>query len=264
MASKWHGKGKDRWRYVRLKKPPPGTYDIGLDQSLRASRRGLSDLIGDIAPVALSERQKLLGKKTKRPAGTQALRSYFDWKTATGENARQRNYLAQDYGIGKEAIGRDYGRTIEDLQSQEDTLTRNYGQLANSQRQNFQAAGLADGGAAAQAAAKRASNFAFEMKPINVTRTRALEDRNTSLSDLLRQNQRSTMDLNNQLGQISLTYGRGVEDNATQLSRARREANQYARDIAQTKMNQYTQGGGRTRRRVGVKQYRKLRRQGAI
>lgn len=262
--SPWHGKGKGRWRRVTLRKPPPGTYDIGLDQSLRASQRGLSDLIGDIAPIDLTERQKLLGKKSKAPAGTMALRDYFDFKLAGGENARQRGYLNRDYttGVGRENLG--FQQSMEDLLAQRQTLQRNYGQLANQQRQGFQAAGLAEGGASAQAAAKRAANLAVETKPIDVAQQRTGIAHQQSLEDMLTQQQRGTADLNSQLGQVNLTYGRGVQDRASQLERARREARKYGEDIAQTKITQYTQGGGRTSRRVGVKKYRKWRKLGVV
>lgn len=250
----WHGKGKNRWKWVTLKKPPPGSYDIGLDQQVGASRRGLKDLVADIAPT---------GSK-KIPAGTEALRSFVDTTLARQENARQTGYLGQDYltGVGRENLG--YQQTLQDLAAQTDTLKRNYAQLGNTQRQNFQAAGLAEGGAVAQAAAKRAVNQAVEQKPIDIATQRAGVTHQQSLDDMLRQQQRGAADLKSQLGQVNLTYGRGVQDRATQLTRARREANQFGRDVAAVKMQQYTSGGGRTRRKVGIKDYRKLRKQRAI
>ena len=257
MAKKnpWHGKGKKRWRYVTLKKAPPGSYDIGLDQSLAASKRGLRDIVGDIRAYVPGG---------KRPAGTQSLRAIQDVNLARADNTLQRGYLNQDYATGVANVERETKRTLGDLTAQRDVLGRNYQQLANAQRQGFQAAGVQSGGAGLQAAEKRATNKAFELKPIETAEARTNEDRTSSLDDLLRQQQRGARQLDTQLGEVNLTYGRGVQDRATDLSRARREANQYARDVQTTKMQMYTQGGGRTRRKVGVKQYRKWRRRGVV
>lgn len=253
--SPWHGKGKNRWRRITLRRAPAGSYDLGLDQAEAASRRGLRDLVGDINPYVPG---------SKRPAGTESLRAIEDVNLARTENARQRGYLDQDYGLGVKDVERGYGRTMQDLLGQRQTLDRNYAQLANQQRQNFEASGLADGGAALQAAQKRTANKAFELAPIQIAETRTGEDRSTSLSDLLRQQQRGTTQLNSSLGEVNLTYGRGVQDRTTQLVRARREANQYRRDLNQTRMQQYLQGGGKRKMKVGVKRYRKLRKQGAV
>lgn len=251
----WRGRGKNRRRWVTIKKPPVGTYDLSLDQSLRASQRGLGDLIRDIRAYVPG---------SKKPAGTQSLRALEDVMLSREDIGRQRGYVGEDYTTGVGNVRRDYARTMEDLLSQQNTLERNYQQLAGQQRQNFQAAGLAEGGAGEQARLKRAANQAIEMQPITTARTRALQDRDTSLSDLLRQQQRSTKQLDSTLGEVNLSYGRGVQDRATQLARARREARAFKADVAQTRMQQYTQGGGRTRRKVGPKLYRRFKRAGVI
>lgn len=263
--SPWHGKGKGRWRYVTLKKPPPGTYDPKLDWDLSATRRGLSDLIGDVAPVDLTQRQKLLGKKSKAPAGTQALRDLFDFQTAAAQTKQQLGDISTDYttGVARENTG--YGQTMADLLYQRDTLNRNYTQLANQQRQAFNAAGLAEGGAGAQAATKRAANLAFEAKPITAAETAATTQHRASLDDMLREQQRATRDVKNQFTQTGQAYGRGVQDRATQLYRARRDASIFRQQSAVEKMRQYTdEYGGRTRRKVGIKKYRTWRKRGLI
>lgn len=225
-------KPKSPIRKVTLDKAPPGTYDIGLDRQEGALRRGLGDLLAQLDP------------KT----GTQSTRLSSDLLLGMQDIARQRGQYQEDYGTETGGVERGYQQTLDDLLTQEQGVQREYGLLGNQQSQAFRAAGL-EGGAGAQAAAKRTANQALDVAPITTARTRATEQRGLSLDDLLRQYNRA-MDPTSgsfalQGGQLGLNYKRSSEDNANTLAIGRREANRQIQELATNRMQEYLSGGGK-------------------
>jgi hypothetical protein len=105
--------------------------------------------------------------------------------------------------------------------------------LASQQRQQFQAHGLAYGGASLQAAAKRQANEAFDQQPIDLSRARLGEDTGLQLGKLALD--LAPPDASNPLG------GRRFQDRTTQLTRAQREDAQFGLDIGAEKVFQATQ-----------------------
>lgn len=220
-----------KWVKVKLKKAPPGTYDPSLDMSRRAARRGLRDLLTDL--------------------NTQGTYSSSDRLLALGDINRSRTELGEDYKTARE-------RTLEDVGLQRQGVERNYGRLANSQRQSFNAAGLSAGGAVQQAAEKRAANRLLEDTAIDTAEHRTLDD-------LLRQNTRAGTSLNRAVDQVNIPYGRGVTERETAARRGRREFTEYKSDLAETAMRQATESGSlKPEMRVRRKTARKWRRMGVI
>jgi hypothetical protein len=250
-------KPKSSIRKVMLNKAPPGTYDIGLDRQEGALRRGLGDLLERLDP------------KT----GTDSTRMSSDLLLGMQDIARQRGQYEQDYGTETSGVERGYQQSLQDLLSQEQGVRRSYGQLGNQQAQAFRASGL-EGGATAQATAKRASNQAIDVAPITTARTRATEQRKLSLDDLLRQHNRAmdpkTGTFALQGGQLGLNYTRQSEDNASQLAIGRREANRQIKELATNRMQEYLAGGGRRDLKFNLKkpkqraQYRKFKKLGVF
>lgn len=220
-----------KWVKVKLKRALPGTYDKALDQQQRAAKRGLGQLIRDT-----------------RRAGTYAT---SDYTTALGDITRQRGELGEDYRTSVD-------RTNEDVGLQRAGVERNYTRLANAQRQNFQAAGLAEGGAAAQAAAKRTANRAIEDAAITTAEHRTLDD-------LLRANTRGGQALDRGVGQLGRDYQRGVtQREQVTIPRAKNEFEAFKTDLAETRMQQMVEGGVNPSQRVRRKTARKWRRRGLI
>jgi hypothetical protein len=199
--------------------PPTGTYDPALDAQRRAASRGLRDTVAD---------------------------------TSTA-NTRD----TVDYGLGRDDIFRAQTRGNEDLTTSRDrgygdvdrqiaVLQRGYQTLAGQQAQQFQAHGLAYGGAALQAAAKRQANEAFDQQPLDVARARIGED-------FTRQTGRLGEDTGLQLGRLALDYappdasnplgGRRFQDRGTALTRAKREDTAFGLDVGAEKYFQATQSG---------------------
>lgn len=256
--------------------PPPGTYDPQLDASLRASERGLGDF-----------------KFDTRRQGQRALEDYTTQRwDAVINRGRGREDLgsavsdaAQDYRIGKFDIGREYGRIGEDIgrqrgyaQTDHDRaiaeLARQYQFLGNRQSQQARAAGVMEGGYAAQAAEKRKANQAFDRVPIDtslgralgelgVSQRRATENRDRAMlglntgaqrtgRDLSRSGTRMEQDFTRLLGQegsprsglLYQGYQRGVEDRTTGLARAMRENREFGQDILGSKYYQARYGAG--------------------
>lgn len=201
--------------------PPPlpsGSYDPALDAQVGAAGRGIGDLERDTARDDLRDR--------------------VDY----GEGRDQINQ-GRDRGLAD--LDRQFGRGTEDLDWQSSMLQRSYSQLANRQSQQINAAGLS-GGAALQAAAKRAANMAVDQRPIDTARQRLTED--TSLS-----RSRLEQDTAWQLGQLAKDFappgeggplgGRRFQDRADALARAQRENVQFGIDVEALKAFQAGQSG---------------------
>jgi hypothetical protein len=199
--------------------PPTGSYDPALDAQRRAASRGLQD--------------------TEADTGIANTRDTVDYGLNRDDVLR-----AQTRGLEDLTTSRDRG--YGDVDRQVAVLQRGYQTLAGNQRQQFQAHGLAYGGAALQAAAKRQANEAFDQQPLDVARARIGED-------FTRQSARLGEDAGLQLGRLALDYappdaanplgGRRFQDRTTALTRAQREDAAFGLDIGQEKVFQATQGG---------------------
>jgi hypothetical protein len=239
---------KGKRKLVKLKDAPPGTYDIGLDAAQRAAERGYGNLLGDLK----------LGRR----------RSATDFGLAQTDIGRQKTEFGQDIATQRGDVERQYKQTLDDLLSQRQGIERNYGRLGNQQRQAFQSAGLSEGGAGQQAAAKRATNLAIEERPLDVAKSRATEARSLSLNDLLRQQNRATDPTTGAfaraLGQVGLNYQRGGTDAARTQTQAHDELLAYRSDLGKTRMQEYLEGGGRRKVSLGPKQRKRYRKLGVI
>jgi hypothetical protein len=199
--------------------PPTGSFDPALDAQRRAAGRGLRDTIAD--------------------TDTANTRDTVDYGLG-----RDDIFRAQARGLADLTTGRDRG--ISDVDRGLSVLQRGYQTLAGQQRQQFQAHGLAYGGASLQAAAKRYANRAFDQQPLEVARARIGED-------FTRQSGRLEEDTGLQLGKLALDLappdasnplgGRRFQDRTTALTRARREDTNFGLDIGAEKMFQATQSG---------------------
>jgi hypothetical protein len=199
--------------------PPTGSYDPALDAQRRAASRGLRDTVTD--------------------TGIANTRDTVDYGLNRDDVLR-----AQTRGLADLTTSRDRG--FSDVDRQVAVLQRGYQTLAGQQRQQFQAHGLAYGGASLQAAAKRQANEAFDQQPLDTARARIGED-------FTRQSGRLGEDTGLQLGRLALDYappdatnplgGRRFQDRTTALTRAQREDAAFGLDIGQEKVFQATQGG---------------------
>lgn len=105
-------------------------------------------------------------------------------------------------------------------------LTKNYTDLAANQADQANAAGVIPGGGAyLQSQAKRAANQATEQAGLDLT------------------HQQNLLALQDQLGQVGVTYGRGVTDRTTALTRAGRENTNFGLDIGAEEAYQAGQAG---------------------
>lgn len=171
--------------------PPPlptGSYDPALDAQEQQTQRGYQDTSDDTTL-----------------ANSRALQ---DLGTASLGLKQQENDLDVNYGANVAA------------------LTKQYGDLATSQGEQDNAYGvLPGGGAALQAAAKRAANQQVAQTALDTQMRRALQP------------------LQQQATQLGTDYSRGVTDRATALTRAGRENTQFAQDTTAEEAYQAAQGG---------------------
>jgi hypothetical protein len=189
--------------------PPPSTYDPVLDQQLRAAQRGYGDLQQD------TERDQT--------------RATNDYSIAQNRTNEQSGYSLAD-------ILRNTGRESQDYQTATGNLNRQYTQLASSQGQAANAAGLLGGGFAQQAAQKRAANQQIDQTQLDTTHQRAMDDYAT-------QAQRTGTATQENLGDLGLNYQRGNEDRNTTQSRSGRELGFYSNDVAQSRFYQARANG---------------------
>jgi hypothetical protein len=187
---------------------PSGSYDPALDAQLGAANRGLGDTQADYA--------------------TQAQRNQIDY----GLQQDQIN-LGKTRGLQDLTTG--FNRGNQDLDRSVMLLQRSYSQLQNRQAQDAAAAGV-HGGAALQAAAKRAENMAIDRQPLDTQRARLGEDYATGTSRL-------NEDTSSQLGQLGIGYQRSTDDASTALARAQREGGQFGIDTQAQKAFQAAQSG---------------------
>lgn len=211
-------RGFTPWRPPR--NPPPGSFDPALDQGARAATRGLQDLNQDIGydPV------------TGAPTGTESIRAQDDYFLAGNRINQQQGYTLADILRNQTRSGEDYGTATQNL-------GRNYANLASSQRQAANAAGVLNTtGWDQQAQATRAGNQALEQGTLNTALARQLQDYGT-------QTDRANTLYDQQRGDLGLGYQRGTEDRQTDLSRAGRENNFFQQDTNESKVYQSRAAG---------------------
>lgn len=168
-------------------KPPAGSYDPSLDAAREAAERGYGDLRQDV-----------------ETAGTRA---------------------DVDYGLGREGVGRQFGRYEEDYNRNTNLLKQSFDRLRVRQAENTNQLGVLSQGAALEAAAKRAANQAQEQSQLDTGLGRATEDRDLAY------------------GQLDLGYQRGGIDRGRTLERAGRENTAFGLDTGAQIAFQAAQSG---------------------
>lgn len=223
-------------------------YDPALDINLGQSQRTLGDLIEDIGP-----------------GGIDPTRLATQWGLSQAEAVRQKRELGEDYQTSVATTERNYGRSLSDLLTQRGYTTEDYGtsladlqrsydRLATGQTQQARSAGLARGGAFAQAAAKRAANQEYARKPIETSYQRAMaasrlgetrlgEDKASDLAGLERQFSRGGEAIDRALAGQGLEYQYNTSDLGTQLERAQREQGFFELGTQKTKLSQAAAAG---------------------
>lgn len=205
--------------YIAPTSPPPGSYDPTLDASYDSADRGFRYGLQD--------------------TGTADLRGAEDYGFNRDQIVRQRDQTLADMLTAHTREGQDYTTSIGNLQ-------RGYERLGDSQAQNAQAAGVAGGGALAQALQKRTDNQAIDRAPIDTGHTRAQEN-----YDLGVKRTNEGADLN--LGRLSLlaapaseenpTGGRDWQDRHLTLARQGEELSNFGLDTNASRWYQATASG---------------------
>jgi len=165
--------------------PPAGSYDPALDAARRAASRGLLDTQQD----------------TGRDLGRAGV----------------------DYSLGVEDANNQFSTTRSDYDRNKMLLQHSFQVLAGQQQQSANAAGLIDGGALLQSAAKRKWNQDTQQQALDTDLNRARQARDT------------------QIGRLGLGYTRQTSDLATGGQRALREDTQFGLDTEAQKAFQATQ-----------------------
>ena len=125
---------------------------------------------------------------------------------------------ARDNTRSSDDLQRGLAQLLGDKTRATDVLNRSFGNLRVGQYQAARAAGVARGGALAQALEKRTANQAFEQAPIDESYNRGV-------------------------GSLSLAFQRGLEDRGSALERARSETGFFAGDTAAAKIQQAKASG---------------------
>lgn len=190
-------------------KPPAGSYNPDLDAARAAAGRGILDTRQDIElGLARAGQDYTFGKED--------VQRTFDRGTQDLTTAHQRN--DQDFATNTNLLQRSFNILA--------------GQQAGQQRQM----GVAGGGAALQAAAKRQENQGIQQTGLNTSHQRANEN-------ILREAGRLGEDRGTGLGRLGVGYNRQVTDFGTQGYRAERENKQYGLDIDAQRYFQAAQTG---------------------
>lgn len=225
---------------------PIGSYDPAFDAQLENAQQGFA-WAGQDFDTGNLRRDNDYGTNTGR------LNSQYDLATGRqGEDYNEaKQYLGEDYGTSKQQLGEDRASSLADLltartRGQEDygratsDLGRSYTRLGDSQRQNAQAAGVAGGGALAQALMKRKENQAHDQSGIDMQNTRFMDDNTLATGRTNQQYDRqgqaletsytrsgSSLDKNNARGLQDLLTGRsqGLEDLGRGYFREGQDAN---------------------------------------
>lgn len=158
-----------------LTQPPPFTYDPAIEAERRASQRGLSDLLQDLA------RQR---RYARQDFGTTKKDYRRELKRGTQDYSRDLKRGLQNIGQKRSDVALRQQRGTEDFTADLQNLTRRFNVLGNQQTQQANAAGTLGGGVAGAAAARRAENFQVARSPIDTAQARLNQDTQTDLSRL--------------------------------------------------------------------------------
>ena len=224
---------RKKWAFTpyRPPKPPPGSYDPGLDAQRAAAQRGLADTAMDtqLAGTRAMDDYGLQTEQTRRQA---------DWNLEDLERNTSRN-------LGD--IERQQVQTNEDFSRNIAQLTRNYGRLGRQQLQRGNQAGVLRGGAMLQSAAKRAENQQWDRQPIDTSYARRMGDlsrtHERTWEDSVTQRGRIAASRDWELGVAGLGLQRGGQDRSTALTRAGREDLAFGLDIGAQKAFQAAGAG---------------------
>lgn len=242
---------------VPLTGPPLGSYDPALDYQLRASQRGLADLIETTHKEGM--RSRFDYRTGRRIAARQQGRNVFDLRQQFGEGQ-------QDIGLERDALGTSFTRDLTDLaqarqRGEQDydrtlaNLQREYAAQAFQQGQNAVAQGVDRGGGVAASEQIRAANEEYDKTGIDTQHTRSLEDLAASegrtREDFTTNSQALDLSLS-RLGEHFRTamhrgkqdfgterrlerrrFRRGLADSSEKLSRAKREQGLYEPSVIQ-------------------------------
>ncbi len=261
--------------------PDYGTYDPTLDQQERSASRGLADLLADLskqgerglADYGLS-REDIARAQAQSQEDLAAQRS--DYARSTGRSLADlltaRGRGQEDYSTSVQGVDRSQARGSEDYGTANEARGRNYQSLGNRQTQGAAKAGVATGGALAQALAKRDANRAIEQKAADTQFGRFNEDvgvqrqgLKTNLDRFLtdssknegrigedstiqgqrfdQQGNRINEAAGRSQGSLALQLGRSFEDMGTQGTRAERENTIYGQDLNEVRVDQAKQSG---------------------
>jgi hypothetical protein len=221
-------------------KPPADRYDPSLDAQLAASGRGFGDLTVD---AGIANQRDLQDYGFARNDLTQAqARGHEDIGNQRFDVNRGFDRGVADIGTHRHDIHEDYQRNVGLLQ-------RQFRLLGANQGGQFRAAGISGGGAALQAARKRAENQQIERQPLDTgferanrdlqtQETRMGEDRGTSLDRLGLADTRLNQDTESGLGRLGVGLQRGVDDRSLALLRGGREQTFFGLDTATAKAAQ--------------------------
>lgn len=155
-------------------RPPAGTYDPALDAARRAASRGLHDTTQDVG---------LAGERAGQ-----------DFTFGVGQADQTLGYQKADYGAHVAA------------------LQRSYDVLAGQQQEQQAGAGVLQGGAVLQAAAKRAANQGLQQTALDTGLARDVTAHDQTVA------------------QLGVGQTRGITDRATTLARATREDTNFGLD----------------------------------
>jgi hypothetical protein len=236
--------------------PNPGTYDpsfdINRDNSQLGYQRYQNDFSRDWGELGAGATGGRMGNDLQTALTRQNTQNQWTRDDITQQSLRTEQDMFRNFGRGQQ----DYQTSIADLLA-------NYQRLGNNQAQSMRAAGVAQGGAAVQAAEKRAANQAHDRAPIDQNWQRYQEDWNSQRS-------RFQEDQAKRLGMLDTTAGWGTGDLQQQYGRGREDAlTDYGRNTYDN--TNYQNGLGRLAyassgqvQPRGITLYDLLRRQGRL
>jgi hypothetical protein len=196
--------------FVQPTTAPQGTFDPTLAAQGRASNRGYGDLQVD--------------------TGIENTRASDDLTTALNQAGQNRDTSLANLLREGQTVDRNYATATTDRQ-------RNYGNLAASQTNRANAAGLVGvSGYDAQAAGNRQANQTREQTQADL----AHQDYSANYGA---QQRAINQGYDRETGAANLQYGRGLEDRGNTLSRATREAGLFGQDVNEAELYQAKASG---------------------
>lgn len=229
--------------------PPYLSYDPAILAELRASGRGLDDLLLD-----LKRERNITRKDSRTERGdirTEERRGKRDFASQLRRGLQDVSFQRQDTKLGLE-------RGEEDFATQIANLARNYERLGTGQGQAINAAGgVATSGAARLAATRRSENMTLERQPLETGLERLQQDTGTQLGRLgvaagqMRQDtaigrRRLRQDVSHDLDLNALDRQRAMRDIRLRRQRGIREG-----EFAETDLTSSAIFDARNRRRFG-------------